>query len=60
MGELIRAQLPQYYIGSEEYAHEQLARLCMCYMSLVGHPRESVKKNPHRPVSSQHLRYPLM
>ncbi|KIJ11862.1 hypothetical protein PAXINDRAFT_171593, partial [Paxillus involutus ATCC 200175] len=24
-GELIRAQLPQYYIGSEEYAHEQLA-----------------------------------
>ncbi|KIJ08962.1 hypothetical protein PAXINDRAFT_172692, partial [Paxillus involutus ATCC 200175] len=36
MGELIRAQLPQYYIGLQEYAHEQLARLCMCYMSLLG------------------------
>ncbi|KIJ09211.1 hypothetical protein PAXINDRAFT_172562, partial [Paxillus involutus ATCC 200175] len=41
-GELIRAQLPQYYIGSEEYAHEQLARLCICYMSLVGPLWESV------------------
>ncbi|KIJ15215.1 hypothetical protein PAXINDRAFT_12128 [Paxillus involutus ATCC 200175] len=43
MGDLICGQLPQYYIGSQEYAHEQLARLCMCYLSLVGHPQESVK-----------------
>ncbi|KIK92208.1 hypothetical protein PAXRUDRAFT_13348 [Paxillus rubicundulus Ve08.2h10] len=43
MGELIYRQLPQYYIGSEEYAHEQLARLSMCYMSLVVGPRESVR-----------------
>ncbi|KIJ08327.1 hypothetical protein PAXINDRAFT_18537 [Paxillus involutus ATCC 200175] len=32
-GELIRARLPQYHIGSQECAHEHLARLCMCYMN---------------------------
>ncbi|KIK97499.1 hypothetical protein PAXRUDRAFT_136196 [Paxillus rubicundulus Ve08.2h10] len=33
-GELIRTKLPLYYINWAG-AHEQLARLCMCYMSLV-------------------------
>ncbi|KAF8838331.1 ankyrin [Paxillus ammoniavirescens] len=45
-GELIRAKLPLYHINWAD-AHEQLARLCMCYMSLVllDHPESVIKKN---------------
>ncbi|KIJ11896.1 hypothetical protein PAXINDRAFT_15228, partial [Paxillus involutus ATCC 200175] len=48
-GEVVDAQPPQCYVGSQEDAHEQLARLCMCYMSLFD--SESVE-NKH---SSSHL-----
>ncbi|KAF9225131.1 hypothetical protein BS17DRAFT_807512 [Gyrodon lividus] len=46
MGERIRTLLPRYYINGQD-AHEQLARLCMCYMSLeLGHSWESIDKGP--------------
>ncbi|KAF9223087.1 hypothetical protein BS17DRAFT_153036 [Gyrodon lividus] len=58
-GELIRTKLPWYYIGWQD-AHEQLARLCMCYMSLdLGHSWKSIIKEVHRPVARLDLRHTL-
>ncbi|KAF9225617.1 ankyrin [Gyrodon lividus] len=41
-GELVCTKLPRYHIGWND-AHEELARVCMCYMSLeLGHSWKSI------------------